>query len=133
MRLSTAIHIGSMTTKQIMGEMTDGGNGRCALGAALEAANITIHDIRTSDIPNVNFNAACLKWPILNDRVHNPVSGLKSRLLDVVWILNDCHGWSRDAISDFVESIENEHEAKQMEAKEKQELLEEATTLKETA
>lgn len=106
MKLSAAIRIGSMTTKQITHEMTDGGNGRCALGAAMDACG--------KDIPGNTYSPVWLReFPILANKVIHPVTG-RSRsdfgtpwtVMYVVAILNDLYGWSREQIADWVESIE---------------------------
>src|SRR5438128_98634 len=102
-----------MTTKQIKGKFTDGGNGRCALGAALSAINGPIHNM--SAFPEMerlvkgkeNFIAVINAFPLLETTVTHPMDGFPVRLDYVIWTLNDGYGWSREAIADFVESIEN--------------------------
>ena len=99
MKLSTAIRIGSMTTKQIKFQFTDGGNGRCALGAAIDATGNKV----SSDI--AGFCQAQELFPILKMAADSPTS-----LAQTVAVWNDMDGLSREEIADRVEKIEQEHD-----------------------
>lgn len=92
MKLSTAIRIGSMTTKHITGRMWDGGNGRCALGAALDASGFV-------------FKTGCGD-PYLATRARFNIGW---KCAKTIYKLNDMAGWSRDRIADYVEKCE-EHD-----------------------
>lgn len=102
MKLSTAMRIGSMTTKQIETHLTDYGNGRCAIGAAMEGANVKV--------TRFNYNDAQAAFPILDRVVRHPKMSYKRPLLEVIYRLNDRCKVSREEIADYVETIENEEE-----------------------
>jgi hypothetical protein len=106
MRLSTAIRIGSLTTKQITGTAADNEGGYCALGAALNAVNIEPGFYTWGDQIRDAF-------PISMTQVVHPLSGdpEPKYLMDVIWSLNYYWEWTREAIADFVERIEIKEEA----------------------
>lgn len=88
MRLSAAIRIGSMTTKQIRGSATDGNNGRCAIGAAIDACGVTVHPEHWAGqfinlFPDYGF------------------------LTMEIAAINDTGQMTREEIADWVEVIEN--------------------------
>lgn len=110
MKLSTAIRIGSMTTKQIRFKGNDENGGRCALGAAVDAYGVS---------PQARvIDQACDLFPILGRLVLTPKCLLDmgaysiSPLYSCVVNLNDLCDWTREQIADYVESIENELETK---------------------
>lgn len=123
MKLSTAIRIGSMTTRQIKGIWDDGDNGRCALGAACDAVNYrTVHMGRMSYL--LDSNIAEL-FPILSHDVYitSSIGILTLGMMSLGWYitrLNDSYGISREKIADYVESIENELEKQTTTVKEKE-------------
>jgi hypothetical protein len=104
MKLSAAIRIGSMTTKQITGVMHDGGNGRCAMGAAGDAAGLKIYG-------NIYY-ALDLAFPILMRHFIVPNPTWAQNLGGMITYLNDRCGWTREQIADWVETIEAQEEAK---------------------
>lgn len=110
MKLSTAIRIGSMTTKQIQHSFNDGKNGRCALGAAADAAGINIPEERSL---STAITMLLYEFPILSKYVptRGPI-GTAHSLMNLIIHLNDAMGEPRESIADLVESIENEMEAK---------------------
>jgi hypothetical protein len=89
MKLSIAIRIGSMTTRQIRELTTDGKNGRCAIGAALTAINA----------PHIDF----CNWASAM-RVY---FGANLAAISMIYTLNDSYGVSREEIADVVEALEN--------------------------
>lgn len=96
MKLSAAIRIGSMTTKQISNRFTDGGNGRCALGAALDATGTVVH-------------GGAKSW----NSIRELFPSYPSQLLHEVWMRNDGISraqQTREQIADYVEQYENEHD-----------------------
>jgi hypothetical protein len=99
MKLSAAIRIGSMTTKQIKGNFTDGGNGRCALGAAIDATGV-----------KVKYGADAIS------QLHELFPQYPTELLIAVWLRNDgvnefaAKPWTREQIADWVELQEAEHD-----------------------
>ena len=133
MKLSTAIRIGSMTTKQIKGAVNDGGNGRCAIGAAIDA---------TGNEPG------CTAW---HSQITTffPLAGLEVKMpphecslctecryvpvFHVLYHLNDTANWTREAIADWVESVENALEEKEGNKQGNSELNRVITTNKELA
>lgn len=119
MKLSAAMRIGSMTTRQIKCMWSDGGNGRCALGAVAEAcgfkdfinghgcSNETMRKFPELDEPivypefdSVNF----IGYGIINPTVMPLGTAIAS--------LNDIEGWSRDRIADWIETLELAREIK---------------------
>lgn len=108
MKLSTAIRIGSMTTKQIKGAAWDGDNGYCALGAALSAVNVAPKLLEWD-------RQVREKFAISEALTMNPAdpTSFVQQLIDVIWKLNDNAGWTREAIADFVEQVEIKEESKQ--------------------
>src|SRR5260221_6649525 len=67
MRLSTAVRIGSMTTRQIKGALYDGHNGRCAIGAAYAAAGLSFPqgvpwDDHCMAAFNVSYDVVSMVW-----------------------------------------------------------------------
>ena len=116
MKLSAAIRIGSMTTKQIRGLSTDGKNGRCALGAAIEATGASVH-------PAAWYTQSVHLFSIALKPVINPETNIWTTVVSAVWSLNDFNQWPRERIADWVERIENEVEAEEAKTETK-ELLE---------
>jgi hypothetical protein len=107
MKLSAAIRIGSMTTKQIIGLAHDGGNGRCAIGAALDAAGE-----QPAKRPESNGNFMPM-WS-LRLRQLFPIARVTLGDMDVcqtIWHMNDSGRFTREQIADWVETIEAYHPA----------------------
>lgn len=102
MKLSTAIRIGSMTTKQITINMRDGGNGRCAIGAALDALGYNFCGVHLAE--------ATRHFPVINSIVVRPgFDGIEPRkcvMYEAIMTLNDSAGWARELIADWVEGEE---------------------------
>lgn len=96
MKLSQAIRRGCRQTHQIKAQFTDGEGGACAFGAAMIGVN--------SDSPHsVRFEQ---EWPILDNPVRHPITLEKTVVYDVIVSLNDKYDWTREAIADWVESVE---------------------------
>jgi hypothetical protein len=106
MRLSEAIKLGAMWSPQARGAFFQQRGeevATCALGAAFLASGM-------------EASAWVQHWPILHVIVrpaelpeelqHRPYP---MRILEVIVALNDCAGWSRTRISDWVEAFENHH------------------------
>ncbi len=84
-----------MTTKKIRGSFTDGGNGRCALGAAIDATGAKV--LGGSE----GFTQAGELFPLLRDG---------SCFNDIAWWVvswNDRHDLSREQIANYVEMMED--------------------------
>ena len=100
MKLSEAIRLGAMLRPQYQGAYF-GGGGSCALGAALEAiGRLAYNEVLQGcsgdlEFPIIAVSAGC---PICTFDVH--------RLGCTVTHLNDEHGWTREAIADWVATIE---------------------------
>lgn len=104
MKLSEAIKLGAMTGPQVFGNYIEEGGGTCALGAALRAVG----------------EPECLEeeqFPILDQLADCPECGpiIGSRVWDVVAHLNDDHRLTREAIADWVQTIEDAKPALQPE------------------
>ena len=105
MRLSEAIRLGAMIRPQAVGRAFRHGRS-CALGAALEATGMAYNARRQRVDLDVTE-----RWPWANDR-HLKVRCPSCRTCfhtgagDVIAHLNDTHLWTRDAIAEWVETIE---------------------------
>ena len=117
MRLSEAIRLGSMEGQQgfFSGACTTDADARCAIGAAAWAVGAL------QDRPNETFYALIQVFPILGidteypielharhsnqslDEFHKPIAWL----LDHIWRLNDIGQVPREAIADWVATIES--------------------------
>lgn len=90
MKLSAAIRIGSMTTTQITLNATDDKNGRCAIGAAIDACGVKVN--------NYTWDQQARKlFPILDKY---------PAILRHIWQMNDMDLETRETIADYVESVE---------------------------
>lgn len=99
MKLSTAIRIGSMTTRQITHAATDGRNGRCALGAAVDATGVRVTATNWIEEAQGHF-------PLLIDEEGRCFSKLAWDIMN----MNDSGTHTREQIADYVERYENEHD-----------------------
>jgi hypothetical protein len=99
MTLSQAIRLGARLKPQTMG-MWQAGGKTCAAGAALDA----IGRLET-DEPSLLLQE---QWPVSTLRVQHPACPhiTDYSVLAIITTLNDCEGWSRERIADWVESIE---------------------------
>jgi hypothetical protein len=119
MKLSAAIRIGSMTTKQIKYMLHDGDNGRCAMGAAYDASGC--FTFSTGDTETF-----IQKFPLVEKIVRSTLfSGgyfYSNTIGGVIGYLNDELGMSREKIADWVERLENHEERKlnELEVEQKQ-------------
>lgn len=114
--LSTAIRLGAMLRPQVANGYTD--DGTCALAAAAEAAGIAHRIDEVSRRPSVSYVALEDRFPIL--LTHRPQAcpactdwwqlraSPPAYLSELIYHLNDSHHWTREAIADFVEHIEQE-------------------------
>lgn len=111
MKLSEAILLGSINTVQAYDTLYDGKGGACALGAALDAMNITI-------------SQASKTWPYLNDinksicpecmltynqrraKIWGLYGSIRSVVPNVIPHLNDNHRWTRPRIAVWVATQE---------------------------
>jgi len=115
MKLSEAIRLGAMLKPQaredLIQETFDASTGKlvvatCALGAALDAVGL---------IPENGWRDCCYNvlvtelWPILRSTAEEPCIPLWNKITR----LNDDEGWSREAIADYVEKLENVQELRQ--------------------
>lgn len=112
MRLSEAIRLGAMLKPQAFGDYTDG-IGSCAWGAANEAMGRPVDHEEVDDAwlvmlhPPVAHCPACgivaLSTPIDDAEGQGAIAFLVEHL-------NDDHRWTREAIADWVETIEQQQE-----------------------
>jgi hypothetical protein len=107
MKLSEAIRLGAMATEQGVGNGSLlSTTSTCALGAARFAGNVAC--LSDTDA----YEQLPKRWPILLEKVSLPrdtshYSACHQRvLMEGVWVLNDCDGWTREEIADWVETIE---------------------------
>lgn len=106
MRLSEAIRLGAMLRPQALNHFITEAGATCAFGAAFEAIGRNI--VAEADI--LCSGDAMQAWAICDVDVLNPVSLEMDVLYSVVTSLNDFHGWTRERIADWVESIERSQE-----------------------
>ena len=92
-----------MTTRQISGYFRDGGNGRCAVGAALDAVDHCTGDINNTWLTRMLWDFGC-----------------PARMAIGITRLNDWYKWPREKIADWVERVENLRERKMNYQKEKE-------------
>ncbi len=96
LKLSEAIRLGAMLAPQGWHALLDREGRTCALGAALAASGaITIDALREL-------------YPILEELyVGCPVDGYSRQPLSIMIVrLNDIFGWTREAIADWVATVE---------------------------
>jgi hypothetical protein len=104
MRLSDAIRLGAMTGPQTMGALRRE-TRTCALGAAYVAAGILNKGDRAS------MATALAAFPILGAAAACPHCAwtLRGGSVTVAYLilhLNDHHRWTREAIADWVQTLE---------------------------
>jgi hypothetical protein len=106
MKLSEAIRLGAMLKPQTVGSYSDE-TGSCALGAALDAIGALTEDVEDMESSVMDPWLASL-WPVAARRVACPAEGCyhQQRLDDTVIDLNDDHGWTREEIAAWVETVE---------------------------
>lgn len=107
MKLSEAIRLGAMLKPQAHREFLTTEGASCALGAALDAVG------GLSSISS--FHDIAARWPWTRGKaVRCPscaagaaaIHTSPDDILDNVVILNDVHGWTREQVADWVETIE---------------------------
>jgi hypothetical protein len=103
MKLSEAIRDGAKRRRQVYG-VGSKDEGSCALGAAREAMTGTWFG-----------NSCVITWagmtfPHFPNQQPCPACGIEKSFPGVVAHINDHHQWSREAIAEWVETIENKLE-----------------------
>lgn len=97
MKLSEAIRLGSMLNPQGYFGFKNGITGAtCAMGAAFDAAGITIGD---------DIFTALRQFPLSLKSIIGPFGSVMSVACHI-YELNDEHKWSRERIAAWVETIE---------------------------
>ena len=107
-RLSLALRSGSLISKQITHKLSDGEDGRCAVGAI---GLITGNDF----YPNTTYftdkrNSLQIEnlfklFPQLDTKYLSPTSKYKLCLISIIVYLNDNKGWSREKIADWIDTL----------------------------
>ena len=113
MRLSEAIRLGAMLKPQTTGGYVRDGGGTCALTAAAEAVGLR-HAPFLDGVLQVDYPSLARVFPVLNARVGwFPVTTdmQPDDVRTAIWDLNDAHGWTREQIADWVETIEQQQPA----------------------
>lgn len=111
MKLSAAIRIGSMTTKQIKANLIDNNNGACALGAAMSANGLVGN----------SWKVLIDKYPFLLDKGQRfwemedrytgfPTGQNQLTLGGLVTGWNDEENYSREEIAERIEMVEEAQE-----------------------
>lgn len=113
MQLSEAMRLGAMIRPQTFGFFFSDGSS-CALGAALEATGT---DYGAWQQANADLR---LRWSWITKRVHcpvcqdielNPRARWFNRVIDRIAHLNNDHHWTREAIADWLATIEPKDDA----------------------
>jgi hypothetical protein len=104
MRLSEAIRLGASLAPQAFGALADARGRTCAIGAALHAIGV-INDRR------FGWTSAMLRFPVLRlmeerEYARCPACRVVQKDRGLIAHLNDDHRWTREAIADFIETIE---------------------------
>lgn len=100
-----------MTTKQIRGRFNDGNGGRCVLGAALDAINITPTTHWFGEECNNAFNIIYKEFPII--KMWSSYAEMENLFVEhpfysgSVWYLNDHSPMTREELVDCIERFEN--------------------------
>lgn len=119
LRLYEAIRLGAMLRPQIRGRLF-GEGGSCALGAAIEATGTKYGTNSYDAIPE--------RFAFSQYRMACSLIGPGSyRIVTIVEAFNDTHKWTREAIADWLEPIEEAWLA----AREQQPEAEEVATIAE--
>ena len=110
MRLSDAIRRGAKMRPQNIGSFFSekGSGSTCALGAAAEGCGVLGACLNSSSLYPLNN-----RWPMMYDSHHESPCGCIPTgwmLHNQIAHLNDIHKWSREAIAEWVETIENKQE-----------------------
>lgn len=107
MKLSIAIRLGAMLRPQIFGTPSDG-IGTCAWGAAHEAAGLMkIDGERYYGIVQPPEWEWTMKGGPIGESCVCPVCGESTYIARVMSVhLNDTHKWTREAIADWVQQVE---------------------------
>lgn len=103
MKLSEAIRAGAKLGPQVQDQLFGDDGGSCALGAAIMGAGLARSRLVLEEY-----------WSILDEVETNPSSKKQGFVRDIITILNDCCYWSREAIAEWVETIENKKEKKEV-------------------
>lgn len=106
MKLSEAIKAGACGKKQITGRVTDGADGRCVIGMAIEAAGEVVD--------NHEWVMAFRRlFPSHIESIYiHPIAGeAEENMLDMLWQLNDRHKWTIEQIVAWVASVENQEKS----------------------
>lgn len=113
MKLSEAIRLGAMIVPQAHGSFTDGRGGEaCALMSAIVAVKgLKWSEFFLGIMPDNDHDSLiaeiCVMFPIANKLAAHPVNaGECDSLAEIIIGLNDEDDWTREAIADWVESIE---------------------------
>jgi hypothetical protein len=106
MKLSEAIRLGAMLKPHTKDELLHNGSS-CAVGAALDA----IGELKGNT--EREYQVAKETWPLLELVVSHPLhyEGEPAALMSVIWTLNDSNGSTREAIADWVETVERAQDA----------------------
>lgn len=113
MRLSEAIRLGAMMRPQAKEDLFVGGHS-CALGAAYEAIGLMTPDTDRCNNPSSWHWRTRDAFPLLEEKVSCPIGDCWRTPDDLAYVtthLNDEHGWTREAIADWVESVEREQQS----------------------
>lgn len=109
MKLSEAIRLGSMVHPQGFGKSRQvdyrGITHTCALGAVTTAIGNPAYEAMHVLLPALNWMSTC---PACNLFSRSPGVGAGMPIL--IAHLNDSHHWTREAIADWVEQLEAQHD-----------------------
>jgi hypothetical protein len=104
-KLSDAIKLGAMLKPQGRGaDSISSADESCAIGAALDACGVPV----SQRLGRFGYVEANMRWHFLFDMRDRccPECGLVANVMDIIWHLNDVHKLTREAIADFIATIE---------------------------
>lgn len=110
--LAEAIRIGAIGQKQISGRLTDGGDGKCAIGAVFRTlgwwdGTYPLWDtysrlVLEGAFPGISDMTCLCPYQIqLQEEVRVPYP-----VIQLIVHLNDDHHWTFDQIADWVDSLD---------------------------
>jgi hypothetical protein len=109
MRLSEAIRLGAMLKPQGYGLLV-GADGSCALGAAADACG-QLDEVRRTYGFSKAYEFLNEAFPVLSATEDCPGKPhLRGRVTSIIVYLNDHQRWTREAIADWIETIEAQSE-----------------------
>lgn len=118
MKLYEAIRLGAMLRPQAFGFlMVKDGGGSCAIGSALEAVGVRFSDRGLNSLSPEPGSHADRFWPwIEHTDAVDPIEGHCYSVWMIIVNLNNEYRWTREAIADWLQPIEEAYLSKSHDA-----------------